>query len=335
MNSRWRNAVLLGVMLISICSDSALAMSDQELAKVQERIATQYQKGIDAAIAGDNAKAKELLKSVIDHWVEGKEYWVPRIPPLAQVQIAYARVAKKSADAKLAEEIESKCKADLTALENKLKNAIAEQKKISETSERKSREYDDARFELSAKRQQLADLYLAEQSNYKQAEELLKAAFVDIATIRGRQSDYALAIASDYGRLLRATGRDPKVAEDMVAVTKFRKPLNIDLKESPAALKSGAETLRLVVEDQGWGPSGDEWCTKKAFLEGSTRGKVLWRKALPLRESVDMNGTIGAYGKGTHLVLWFTGPRRVGGKPAQEFDCSGKQARYLKSFFIP
>lgn len=74
-----------------------------------------------------------------------------------------------------------------------------------------------------------------------------------------------------------------------VQCQKGHSPVTLTLSPASGLKKMGADSVVLVVEDEYGAPSGDQWFTKKVWLEGMKGDKVVWKKAVKMNDFVNMD----------------------------------------------
>lgn len=304
-----------------------LALIQLDFAKEQstDEIDKLYRSAAEKASHGDYTEVEILLNHMHRNFRVRKDF-----PSLAELHLARAQTLKKIHREKEAKNIEMQWNAEALREEDQLKSSIKIRKTELEKLSPKTYEYSSVRIHLANARNRLALLYVAE-GKYANAESLMKDAFVDAGTARGRQSTEALAIEHNYELLLAMMGRASDEAKRMIAITKFRPPITIALSASAKMIKNNADRLVITIEDQGWNV-GTECNTKRAWLEGLKNDAAIWRIAIPLHTSVDMNGTLTAEANDNTFTVCSFAPGMTG-KLCQQFTWNGNKVTYRTSFY--
>lgn len=284
----------------------------------RSKLARLYDSAITAASHGDYARAKSELDELISKWTDCSE-----MPPLPQVKMALVQVLKKTNHMSEAAALEQVCAKPASDLELELKTSIAQEKEKYDSSAQDAGERNSTRLSLSEARRKLADLYLAE-GRYEEGENLYKGAFVDVASIYGRQHPDAVSIAEQYENLLRLWGRSPEMAKQLLKPQAAgHPPVRLEL-VSATLKKNGADKLIFVLEDEYGAPTAPEcWFTKKACFQGEKAGTILWKKPVKLSHGVNMDTAgVDVTGRNT-FTLWYTPPGSTARSSEQRYLWDG------------
>lgn len=292
-------------------------------AGVRAKIGQLYDSAIETASHGNYTKAESQLSELIKKWSDCYE-----MPPLAQAQMAMVHVLKKMNRTSEASVLEQHTLKSAYDLEAELKKDVTEEKKKFDLSAKDSHERSLARVSLSKARRKLGDLYLAE-GRYEEAENLYKTAFVDVASIAGRQCYESRSIVGQYENLLRLWGRNPEAAKQFLRPKAAGHP-PVRLELAPGMLiKNGSDKLFVVLEDEYGAPSGaGYWPTRKAWLQGEKGGAILWKKSIRLKDGVNME-TAGIDVNRNTFTLWCTFPSSSTRQSEQRYLWDGSNLKCL------
>ncbi len=260
--------------------------SDKEMHESSNRslIGQKLEQGIDAAAGGNYKKAELLYRELIAKWQKCEE-----MAPMHEIQLALAQTLTKLGRAGEAEQIKTKFANDIKQDEQARKKVVEDSSAKLATLEKGSADYERERAWLGNKRAELAKLYFVE-GRFDEAEALLKTGFQDIATCYGRGAADARSIADEYALLLRSAGKSTEPAKKLLQPgQKGHSPVTLTLSPASGLKKMGADSVVLVVEDEYGAPSGDQWFTKKVWLEGMKGDKVVWKKAVKMNDFVNMD----------------------------------------------
>lgn len=284
-----------------------------------------YSAAFELKKQGDFREVEDLLNHIYRNYSLRKRY-----PSEVELNLAYSIALKQNGKKIESEKIFSQYSLLANKLETQLKEKIEQDKiELAKTNENDIH-YGNVRMHLAENKQVLAHIYFLNE-NYKKAESLLQSAFVDAATIAGRQCLEAVSIAKDIERVSRMSSKNPKLAQTLTAVRNGHPPVTIKINPAGALKKLDATEVCIVLEDQFGCPStNDWWLTKSATLQGMKAGKIFWKKNIPLNRIINMDATTAAAkGSGFVLTSKFPGDSNIS-VDSQEFSWDGRKITFKK-----
>lgn len=259
--------------------------SDREIHESSKRmeLGQKHRQALDAASRGNYKKAESLYSELLSNYQECEE-----IPPMHEIQLGLALVLSKSGRESEARKIKEQYASEIANDEKRRQKKIEEaQAQLDKTG--KDAAYSSARVFLGNIRGSLARLYVVEGKTDK-AETLFKEAFQDIATAYGRGASDAVSISDDYALMLRLAGKSEEPAKQLLKSSrKGHSAVTLKLSSAPGFKKMGADEVLIVVEDEYGAPSGDQWFTKKVWLQGMKGDKILWKKPIKVNDFINMD----------------------------------------------